>query len=130
MVITPRMLPPNPSERMITEAWWQWLQYKYPDVAKGTFHPPNEAKRTPTTCRILKRSGMTKGVSDFIMLWPSAGFHGAVFEFKSKTGKLTPEQATFLEHCKACGYFVDVFRDIDRAMDITSRYITDTLDEY
>ncbi len=129
MVMSP-LLPPNPTERQITECWWMWLQYKYPDVARGTFHPPNEAKRSPQTCRILKRSGMTKGVPDFIMLWPSAGYHGAVFEFKSAKGKLTPEQEAFLTHAKSCGYYVNIFRDIDRAMDITSRYINDTLDEY
>lgn len=107
-----------------------WLQYKFPDVSRATFHPPNEGKRSPQTCRILKNSGMTKGVPDFVMLWPASGFNGACFEFKSKRGKLTPAQLNFLEHVKHCGYYVNVFRDIDTAMDITARYITDTLDEY
>ena len=64
------------------------------------------------------------------MLWPASGFHGACFEFKSKRGRLTPEQKVFLEHVGHCGYFVHVFNDLDIAMDITARYITDTLDEY
>lgn len=121
------MIPKDPTERQLTEAWWSWLRYQFPDVAKGTFHPPNEGKRTVTTCRILKNSGMTKGVADFIMLWPASGFNGAVFEFKSKTGKLSKEQHEFLTHTKACGYFTQIFNDIDVAIDITTRYINECL---
>ena len=120
-------LPPNPSERQITQAWWSWLCYQYPDVARGTFHPPNEAKRSPATCRILKSTGMQAGVADIIMLWPASGFCGAVFEFKSKRGKLSAAQDAFLAHTKRCGYFTQVFNDIDFAIDITTRYITECL---
>jgi len=115
------------TERQLTEAWWQWLRYKFPDVSKGTFHVPNEGKRSAVSCRILKNSGMVKGVADFIMLWPASSYNGAVFEFKSITGRLSPEQKLFLAHVKSCNYYTQVFRDIDTAINITSQYILDEL---
>lgn len=119
------MILENPSERQIIEAWWQWINLAYPDVARASFHVPNEGKRSIQTCRILKNAGMTKGVADIIMLWPSSGYHGAVFEFKSLKGRLRPEQKAFLEHVKHCGYFTAIPRSIDEAIDITESYINE-----
>lgn len=120
-------MPEKPTERQIVETWYRWLCYQYPDVARGTFHPPNEGKRTTTTCRILKSQGMLKGVADIIMLWPACGYHGACFEFKSAKGKLTAEQHAFLAHAKSCNYFVQIFNDIDTAIAVTNDYIKECL---
>lgn len=67
-------------------------------------HVVNEGRRNIQTGVILKRMGMTKGVSDLFFPRPSAGFAGLWLELKILPNKPTPEQLQFITDRKSENY--------------------------
>lgn len=59
-----------------------WFRSHYPEYENLFFSVPNGGKRGETEAKILVGEGMTKGVSDTLLLVPSKGFHGLCVEFK------------------------------------------------
>lgn len=111
------------------------LRSKYPTLWESAFHVPNGGKR-PTTTRTkngrvwtynaegrkMKEMGARAGVSDWIMLVPSGGFHGLIIELKTKGGTLQDTQKKFLDTMTANGYFTAVCWSLDGFMELLNEY--------
>lgn len=67
-------------------------------------HSANEGKRTAQEGNKLKKMGMSKGFPDLEIPLPRGDKHGLYIEFKSETGKPTPEQKRWLEYLRKQGY--------------------------
>lgn len=84
---------------------------------------PNGGKRTEREGIWMRDEGLTKGVSDIFIPFPTFGYHGFYVEVKSTTGRLMKEQQEFLECMAARGYLTDVWRSFDQAQLTLMRYI-------
>ncbi len=89
---------------------------RYHKLDKFIFHCANERSTTPQAGALLKRKGVLSGVSDILILKSSKGRHGAAIELKSKGGKVSPNQLTFLETLSEHGYFTAVCYSADEAI--------------
>lgn len=64
--------------------------------------------RRPAEARVLKKEGQKAGLSDILIAVPIVPYHGLWLEVKTKTGKLSDHQRTFLKNQKNYGYAVCV----------------------
>ncbi len=85
-------------------------RHVYPDLL--LFHVPNEGAIPPQYRVKLIEMGLLSGVSDFILLEPRRGYHGALIELKraSKTDAtpVSEDQRKFMEWGRRKGYFTAV----------------------
>lgn len=77
-------------------------------------HPANERRCSDAERAKLWSMGQEKGVLDLLIFtppprWPSV--RGVAIELKSPTGKPTPEQLTWIDNLRACGWAVLVSAD-------------------
>jgi hypothetical protein len=100
-----------------------WLRLQHPNIALYTMHIGNERKSTPYAGAIMKRMGILKGASDIFMAWPNKGYHGMFIEVKSRTGKLTKEQAEFLNRMELVGYYIAVCYGAEDVIDTMKFYL-------
>lgn len=95
-----------PLETEEQQALFQWVGYqlnKYPELAL-LYHISNEGKRNP---RRAKAEGIKAGVPDLCLPVPRGNNHGAYIEMKRrKGGRVTAEQAKWMEELMAQGYAV------------------------
>ena len=84
----------------------KWFRERMPDLAPLLFHPNNEAyfggyARTAgeraVKGRRAKEKGVTPGVADLILLYPSPPFHGLCIELKTRSGRQQPGQKEWQE---------------------------------
>lgn len=75
---------------------------------------------------ILSQLGAEKGLPDLICYIPSAGKIGMVAEFKTKSGKVRPDQAKWLTTFAILGFAVYIFRSATAAISFTERWIDDS----
>lgn len=87
------------------------------------WHTANERRCSPRQGAILKRKGVKSGVSDITVARQSKGYPGAYIELKSKNGKLTTSQKTFLHDMTNEGYYTAVCYSCDEAIDVIKRYL-------
>lgn len=87
-------------------------QTEHPELLY-TFHPPNEGWRPGKLGGEFKAMGSRKGVPDVMNpLWShDKKYKGIVIEFKSSTGKLTGEQASWLSVLDSDGWNTLVLTD-------------------
>ena len=77
----------------------------------------NGVLTSPAQWRTLARSGVSPGVPDVLIFEPLAGHVGVAIELKRvKGGKVSPEQARWLEWLRARGWCAFVARGADEAM--------------
>jgi hypothetical protein len=100
---------------------FDWLRFNKLDHV--AFHPANERRCTAQQGALLKRKGVTAGVSDVIFLRPSQRWNGLIIEMKSKGGKLSPHQAKFLETMAKEGYLTKVCFSADEAISLIKSYL-------
>lgn len=91
-------------EHNLQEGCIKWFRLQYPQYAKRLFAVPNAGKRANGRGKYFVREGLTKGVSDLILLIPNKHYSGMVIEMKYGKNKLTPDQKTFLHESAALGY--------------------------
>lgn len=91
---------------------------KYP-MLKWLVSVPNGGKRPKQAAGMLQQTGLTKGVLDLLLLYPSNGYHGLAIELKYGKGKLRKEQQDFIWHheplgyrCVVCWSWLDAKREI------------------
>ncbi len=68
------------------------------------FSIPNGGLRNMKVAMKLKAEGVTRGVSDLFLAYPNDGYHGLWIEMKVKGGKVSKEQAAWLERMEGVGY--------------------------
>ena len=101
-------------------------QHKHPDLAL-MFHPANGGKRDARVAARMKRQGVVPGVPDVIFPCANHKFFGLAIEFKSRTGKLSENQAKYIDRLLLNGWSVHVCRDARAAVEIVKKYIGNDL---
>ena len=76
---------------------------KYPALA-WLFAVPNGGMRSKATGAKMKQTGVKKGISDLILLYPAFGYHALTIELKYGKNKLSKEQQDFILHHEPLGY--------------------------
>lgn len=76
---------------------------------------PNAAKRTQWAAQRAKREGLATGFPDILCFWKGAGV--AAIEFKTAKGRLSDNQAEWLDRLNGLGIPAIVSRDADHAVE-------------
>lgn len=85
---------------------------------------PNGGKRNSFEAYRLKRAGVKAGVSDLILAYPVAHYHGMWIEMKARdNGRLTPEQRDWIDLMQSVGYHAGCYRGFDEARVAIERYL-------
>lgn len=90
------------------------LRYVAPQVSMVAI--PNAAKRTVWAARQAKLEGLATGFPDCMCLAP--GGLVAFLEFKAAKGRLTDNQAEWIERLDRWGFPVAVVRSVEAALDV------------
>lgn len=109
-------------EKKIQSAFFEWLSF-YPCLRLATFAIPNGGSRNCLEAKSLKAQGVTPGVPDLFMAVPYSGYHGLFIELKSKTGRLSEHQKTWLNNLNDRAYKAVVCYSLDEAMDVVTKYL-------
>ena len=96
---------------------------RFHKLDKFIFHVANERTTSPQSGALLKRKGVLSGVSDILIMKPSKEKHGAAIELKSKNGKVSPNQQSFLDTLAENGYFTAVCYSADEAIATIIEYL-------
>lgn len=99
-------------ESRIQQTCVRWFRLQYPALALNLFSVPNGGARRRVEGAILKAEGVTAGVSDLLLLWPSKGFHGLCIEMKTPKGRQQPSQATWQKAAENGGYKYIICRSV------------------
>lgn len=113
----------------------------FPDLFQHAFHVPNGGNRPTKTIirqgkaytyspagKKMKDMGQKAGVSDWIILYPVNGYHGAIIELKTKGGSLQPSQTGFLHCMETAGYFTAVCWSVDGFIEAVQEYTSKKLE--
>lgn len=98
----------------------EWFRLQYPK--KIVLAIPNGGRRNMIEAVRLKKMGVLAGVSDLFIPEPSSKFHGLWIELKSKTGRLTDYQETFISAMEDRGYQAKVIRDFSSFCQLVINY--------
>lgn len=109
-------------ESEIQKAFFEFLSV-YKGMRNYGFAIPNGGSRNVLEARNLQRQGVTMGVPDLFLAYPSAGYHGLFIELKSASGQLRYAQKEWLERLNNKGYLAVVAYSLDEAINITKNYI-------
>ena len=108
------MAKPCPLESAEQERLAKWLD------ARGVLwcHVPNEGKRSPRYGAGLRRAGTKRGVPDVLIFAGRGVYLGAAIELKRQHGgKVTDEQAEWLDRLDQLGWAAMVCRGADAAIE-------------
>lgn len=108
----------TPHESAEQTALFKWAAYsagRYPELR--LMHAiPNGGSRDPREARNLKAQGVKAGVPDICLPVPRGGYHGLYIELKRrKGGRLSEEQAVWIDRLNRLGYRAVVCRGWDAA---------------
>lgn len=82
----------------------EWLRWTHPNIVDCVMHIPNERKQNKIWGLVLAHMGVLPGASDLFIAVPRQMFHGMFLEMKTKKGRLTENQKTFLQTMRSQGY--------------------------
>lgn len=107
-----------------------WFREHYPELAPLLFHPNNEAyfgyARTQEERAIkgkrAKDKGVTVGVADLILLYPSAPFHGLCIEMKTDKGRQSAEQIKWQRSVEQHLYRYVIIRNLEDFKTLIMQY--------
>jgi hypothetical protein len=109
------------SEYAIHTTVVEWC-HNHPKLRKCILHIPNEGKRDAKNGWHLNRMGLRKGASDLFIAWPRHQYSGAWIELKTKIGKASSEQLSFLQDMSEMGYFTAITKGLDEALITIEKY--------
>lgn len=90
-----------------------WFRLQYPRLALLLFAVPNGGARSRVEAAVMKGEGVTAGVADVLLLYPSSGYHGLCVEFKTPKGRQQPSQQLWQKHVEQAGYKYVVVRSFE-----------------
>ena len=103
--------------------WARLARGKYPELDM-LYHITNEGKRSVVTGARLKSEGLKPGVPDLCLAVARGGAHGLYIEMKrTKGGRVSPQQAAWLEKLAHEGYATAICRGWEQARDVIERYL-------
>ena len=112
-------------ESRIQAACVTYFGIRYRHLAPLFFSVPNGARVGERQRYILKSEGMRAGVSDMILLVPSAHYHALLIEFKTAKGRQSPAQKEFQAAAEGQGYLYAIVRSLDEFIETVDRYLHD-----
>ena len=114
----------NHEEADIQSEFFNRVKLFYPQIPdKLLFSVPNGGSRNKIEAANLKRQGVKSGVADVILLVPKGGFASLCLEFKTKTGKQSPEQKEFQKQAENCGSKYVIVRSVKEAIEEMKIYL-------
>lgn len=102
-------------------AVFDWLTLK--GLRDISYHCANERKTSAAAGSLLKRKGVTAGVSDIAIMRARGGFNGLFIELKVMPNKPTPKQIAFIKTMNKEGYFATVCYSFDEAIKVIEDYM-------
>lgn len=109
-------------ESDIQKSCVSWFRLQYPKLAKLLFAVPNGGARGRIEAAIMKGEGVTAGVADLILLYPTPKHHGLCVEMKTPTGKQQDSQKQWQRTVEAVGYKYVVCRSLEDFMNVVWGY--------
>ncbi len=105
--------------------FYQEAKLKYP-WAEYLYKIEHGGKRPLKTAVRLKKSGVKKGIFDFLLKISAGKYSCLWIEFKYGKNKLTTDQETFMRQCIECGEKCIVCYSIDEAFTEIDKYLKKT----
>lgn len=102
----------------------EWL-HAIPNGAKLPWRKNKQGQRYSPEANKLKAEGLTPGISDLFLPWPSRGWCGFYIEMKrpGKIEDVREGQIDFLEYCSKAGYLAQVHDSADSAIEAIQWYL-------
>lgn len=100
-------------ESRIQQACIKWFRLQYPKLALVMFAVPNGGARKRIEGAIMKAEGVTKGVADLLLLYPSKHYHGLAIEMKTAKGRQQPSQKIWQRAIEDTGYKYVICRSFE-----------------
>lgn len=110
-------------EHDIQVALMRWMRLQHRKAYKVTYATPNAAKRTPRQGAYMKAEGLKSGVPDICIPIPRKGFGALYIELKREGGKLTDNQAEWLDNLNEAGNMAVLCVGFDAAKDTINSYL-------
>lgn len=110
-------------ESKIQQACVRWFRLQYPELMNLIFAVPNGGLRGRVEASIMKAEGMTAGVSDLILMYPSKEYHGLCIEMKTEKGRQQPSQKKFQQSVEKVGYKYIICRSLEQFIREISIYL-------
>lgn len=110
-------------ESKIQQVSVRWFRLQYPKLALNLFAVPNGGARRKIEGAIMKAEGVTRGVSDLILLYPSKGYHGLCIEMKTQKGKQQPSQKIWQRAVEETDYKYVICHSFDEFMNEINAYL-------
>lgn len=102
--------------------WAAWNQKRYPSL-RLLYAIPNGEYRPKATGKKLKQQGVKPGVSDMHLPVARMGYHGLWIEMKAKAGRVSQEQAQWINDMHAEGYAAFVCYGAKEAISVLVWYL-------
>lgn len=123
----PRKIAVSPytvaSEYDECRAYWQWAQTR-PILREYLYKCVNEGKRDPRAGRNLKLIGLTAGLPDYHLPYPSGSHPGLWIEMKRKMRyTISEQQAEWIVKLRRVGHKAEIAYGCDDAIKITQSYL-------
>ena len=84
---------------------------------------PYGIKATIGLAMKIKAEGLSEGIPDVCVPFPSQGYHVMYLEFKTRYGRQLKAQKRFQNYCRIVGNKYAIVRKVHEAIDITRDYI-------
>ena len=109
------------SEQILQESFVRYIALKYKGVR---YCASLGGIRTSMTQAIkAKKGGYVKGTPDIQVMSARGGFHGLFMELKTDKGRPTKEQKEWINDLVAAGYYAEVCKGIEHAIDCLDTYM-------
>ena len=119
-----RFIVPKESEEQKALVRWAQLREATLQELDMLVSIPNGGLRNRITGALLKSEGARAEFPDLFLFVPRPPYCGLAIEMKRRTGgRLSPEQAWWLERLQAQGYCVTVSRGFDEARQMIENYL-------
>jgi hypothetical protein len=113
----------SPTESQIQMSFCDYVAKVRPESRDAIIKIKNEGKLSWQKGKQNKREGLCKGAADIFVAIPTTEHSGLWMEFKTKTGKVSKEQAEFGVAQILRGYGYVVVRSVDEAIEALEDYL-------
>lgn len=116
---------PQPTESEEQQRLFTWAAFcagKYPEL-QLLHHIPNGGKRSKGEAGRFRAEGVKAGIPDLCLPVARSGFHGLYIEMKKQGGKVSQEQAHWLNSLDKQGYLTAVCYGWEAAAEVIKDYL-------
>lgn len=103
------------------------MNQKFIPELEMLYSVPNGGKRSITGAMIMRATGLSPGVPDMVLAVMRSGYGALYIEFKTPTGRLSPEQVKWHARLTKQGYKVVVARSVEDAVEAVRGYLFPTV---